>query len=502
MLSVENLQQTLNDHYELAAFVDLADITISHGSVFHFLKSVHKESFESNERIVFYSSHCPSDLIIDHLQRAAAAIDISNWFILVCGPHNITEKLIQANKKYGTDSNCISWYQADIEPTNILKSDTIYPYETLCFLPFNSIALSTGENLKPCCKYQSFTGNIKTQSLDQIIAGDSNAELQRLLQQGIKPSNCEACWNVESSGGTSLRQHMLNKFQNIGDLYHVDHPAVRSINISPGNTCNFKCRICNSMLSSSFAAEEIKYTTDPGLKNQLTLEIQQTNSRDSSDFIKIVEPVIDSLETIHWMGGEPLLIKALPKFLDYLIETGHSKHIAFEINTNASVWSEDIVAKLRHFKKVEILLSIDDIGKRFELQRGGDWEKIDANIKRWLKIKNFTVKIAPTVNVQNVLYLDQLLAYCQSLDIDIVWWYLEEPDEFCIDNMTKTAKDLVYEKYHLHPTEELRNIANRVRINSPITDSKFIDTVKRFDHQRSQDFAKEHREIFDAMSNE
>jgi MoaA/NifB/PqqE/SkfB family radical SAM enzyme len=502
MLSIENLRRDLVAQYKLVSFVDLAEITERHGSAFHFLKSLRKDSFDHDERIVFYSSHCPTDLIINHLQRAVTSIDISNWFILVCSPYNIKEKLSLANEKYGTDEHCISWYQCNLEATNILKFDTIYPYETLCFSPFNNIELGAGDNVQPCCKYQSSIGNIKNQTLDKIIVSEDSVNLRRLFQQGIKPAACQHCWNVESSGGTSLRQHMLNKFRHIGDLQHIDTPAVRSINIALSNVCNFKCRICNGTLSSSFAAEEIKYTNDVDLKNRLTLTIQENKSNDINDVIKILNPIIDSLETMHWLGGEPFLMKSLPLVLDHLIRTGHSKHINFEVNTNGSIWSDNIIDKLHHFKKVEILLSIDDIGKRFELQRGGVWEQVDFNIKQWAKIQNqnFIIKIAPTVNVQNILYLDQLVEYCQSLQLDIVWWYLETPDEFCIDNMTKTAKDLVYEKYHLHPTQELRNIANRMRLNPAITDSKFLDTIKRFDQRRLQDFSKEHQEIINAMS--
>ena len=123
------------------------------------------------------------------------------------------------------------------------------------------------------------------------------------------------------------------------------------------------------------------------------------------------------------------------------------------------------------------------------------------NIKRFKSLSStrFTVKFGVTVNIQNLLYLDQLVEFSQSLGIEIMWWYLEDPKYLCIDYVTQRVKDLVYEKYHQHPEKELRAIANRITKNQPKNGKLFLEYTNTLDTRRQQNFAEYHSEIFDAM---
>jgi sulfatase maturation enzyme AslB (radical SAM superfamily) len=157
---------------------------------------------------------------------------------------------------------------------------------------------------------------------------------------------------------------------------------------------------------------------------------------------------------------------------------------------------------LHQFQSVEILVSIDDIGSRFEIQRGGQWAEILHNLKLFHQLKStqFSVKITPTVNIQNLLYLDQLVSFCDTMGFEIVWWYLETPDYLCIDNTTQQVKDLVWKKYSQHNNSELRAIATRVVASPPGDATKFLYHMQQHDQRRFQSFESVHPEIFDAMS--
>jgi sulfatase maturation enzyme AslB (radical SAM superfamily) len=188
--------------------------------------------------------------------------------------------------------------------------------------------------------------------------------------------------------------------------------------------------------------------------------------------------------------------------LDLIIERDVAKNIQLEFNTNSSIYPAAIINKLKKFKRVEILLSIDDIEKRFEIQRGSRWDDICKNLELFKNLKSSTVdvKAAITVNIQNVLYLDQLVEFFENLNFDIVWWYLEDPKYLSIHNTTKKVKNLIYQKYHSHTNPELRNIATGVQSSIPVSGKEFLDYTLKLDHRRGQDFKLWHSEIFNAMS--
>jgi MoaA/NifB/PqqE/SkfB family radical SAM enzyme len=175
-----------------------------------------------------------------------------------------------------------------------------------------------------------------------------------------------------------------------------------------------------------------------------------------------------------------------------------------EFNTNGSVYPSSIIELIKKFKQVEILISIDAVGEKFEIQRGGQWHTIDKNIKLFSQLKNdnFIVKLSPTVNIQNVLYLEELVEYAQMQSYEIVWWYLENPDYLCIDNVTSAVKELIFTKYSNHHVSELCDIAVRVNQTNPVTGKKFIDYMKKLDQRRAQNFRESHVEIYDAMASE
>ena len=211
---------------------------------------------------------------------------------------------------------------------------------------------------------------------------------------------------------------------------------------------------------------------------------------------------IDSTEIIHIMGGEPFLWPLLPTFLDTIIDRGQAQKINLEFTSNASIFPANLLPRLQKFKSIEILLSIDDIDQRFEIQRGGKWSEIVNNLKLYDSIQTsiIKIKVAPTVNIQNVLYLDNLLNFLDQFKFDVVWLYLEHPPYLSIDNITNCAKQAIYKKYRDHPIAELKSIAQRVLKSSPVSGDKFLQYIDKIDNRRKQKFEITHKEIVDAMS--
>jgi len=499
-ISILTLENELNKSYDVVCFEDLANIATSHGEIFRLFKKYHVREFSPKQKLVFYSSRKIPQFVLDHLQFAASKTDISNFFILVCGPIEIAEKLIIANQRHGYNDSVIEYLCVDLEPTDEFNNIGIHQQTTMCSLPFGTISASS-DTFSVCCKTTQFIPNNENRNFSNIFQDPRIIKIQQHIKQGQRAPECQTCWSVEDLGSTSLRHHANAKFGDVCDTDWIDNPKIRSVDLNISSLCNFKCRICNPRPSSQWAVEELQYESS----GEKIIELQsmiKKNSRDTlQHHLESLIKIAPELEHLHIMGGEPFMLPILDDLISQLVISGHSHHIRLEFNTNGSVWPEKVISQLNHFNKAEILMSIDNTGSQFELERGGSWPEVEANIRRFadLRCEHITVKLAPTVNVQNLLYLENLTAFAKELNLDIVWWYLEDPSYLSIDHVTQQVKDMVYKKYQLHPVEELCKIAERMHKTSAVSGQQFLKRMLELDQRRGETFSNTHREIFTAM---
>lgn len=501
-LSFQEFESDLKSRFDLVLLRDLVEVTESHSSIFRLLRALGKSDFLDRERLVFYTSHRPSALLLDHVQRAIARCFISNFFVLICCPDDITEDLIAANKKYGYDETIITWDQIAIEDTPKISDHRIHSKESSCIWPMINMEIDNRDRtVLPCCLYQDGSmGDIGKENLIDIFNGDRYQNLRESLRQGQRPDGCRMCWNREKSGSHSLRTTSWIKWEDIADIELFDTPKVQSIKITPGNLCNFKCRICNPRLSTQWAAEEMKFGPEES-RSEFRDLIRDGYWNGLEGNLTLLRPIYKDLTQIRILGGEPFLLKELDLVLEDIIQSGYSNNIQLEFNTNGSIWRPEVIKLFPKFKTVNILISIDAVGERFEVERGGVWRDIRENLSRFMDLRNeqVSVKIGTTINIQNVLYLDDLRDLAQEFDAEIIWWYLETPAYLNIDNMTRRARQAVKEKYQNHEYAEFRTLASRMDMISGSDGQKFLDRMKILDSRRGVDFASTHPEIFSAM---
>lgn len=502
MMNETALRQQLEKHYELVGFFDLAELAQSHGQIYGLLKSVWQAEYHPRQRLVFYTAHEPSQKLLNHLQHGLARVDISNWFVLICCPNDLTNALAQANRAFGHDHTAVTWQYSSIAATAVLDDSKIYDHSVTCPMPFIHISEGPDQSVQPCCRYRGIVGNVADSSYQEIFSGQAMTTIRQHMRDGHKHPACSTCWRTEQQGTTSQRQLYLLKYQDQMNQHWLDDIKIRVLSTCPSTACNFKCRICNSDASSAWATEDLKFTKDAQLRKAVEISIDSNKWIGAEKFMAKLDSVIDHLEQLHVMGGDPLYLKDFDQILTSLVEKKINQRLSMCINTNGSVYDQKIIDLLKQFKYTEILLSIDDIGHRFELQRGGSWHTVEHNVKLYAGnlASNFSVKLAVTVNIQNVLYLDQLVEFAQGLDLDIVWTYLDSPDHYSIDHMTAAANHLVWHKYHDSDCDELRAIAHRVQLNSGSDGRKFLARTHELDQRRNQKFETSHPEIYQAMS--
>jgi len=502
MMMIANLKSQLSLQLNLICFEDLANVKQKHRAIFDLFKLHRKDRFEDNDRLIFYSAYEPEQEFLNHIQRAAARIDISNFFILIICPFDITEKLHNSNQKFGYDSTVIQSMIYELEETLPITKTNFHQIESICPIPFGHVQVDSNGDVAPCCKFQGRLGRLQDSSLSDIFNGDSAKSVRSRMMAGQKIKECSTCWHNEATGTTSFRQLALHKFGDILDQEWLDDPKIKDVNWCPTSICNFTCRICSYRASTSIATEEIKFAKDHEFKQIVKASVKASNDAILAQSMIQSIAQLNDLEYLHILGGEPLLWPQLQEFIDRLIENNLAQNMTFEINTNCSVYpSEQLDFIIQNFKHVEILLSVDNIGTRFEIERGGKWKDILENIKKFANLRSstVTVKLATTINLQNILNLDDIIDFANILGIEILWWYLENPKFLCIDNATEQTKHLVFSKYSTHPEPELRKIAHRIISSSGSNGSEFLEYCHKIDQRRGQSFCSSHQEIYESM---
>lgn len=398
---------------------------------------------------------------------------------------------------------------------------------TICMLPWISLEASPQGTAKPCCLYDDEilddNGNkymLAEHGLQEIYKSKSMQNLRQEFLNGSKPTGCFRCWNEEDVGRTSKRQFTQIRLKELKDKVEYNNlqpDQLWFLDLKLGNICNLKCRICGSWSSSKWAEEEINYVADlktpAQKKTHLAYTFLQQGAwpRKSPLFWENLKQLLPDIKYLEFTGGEPFLIQEHIELLKYAVAQGYSKNIDIHYNTNATQWPEDLVTIWRDFGRVDIAFSIDNVGARFEYERyGAKWEYansiINAVHNMQLLYPNITTQLCFTVNIQNVYYLDELLAWADTKNFGSIYFnLLQSPSHMCVSHMTDNAKNLVLNK--LKTTfwtsnkyqKEIDSLIRFIETGPGSDGQEFLTKMKITDEYRKQSFVDTHCEIAEAM---
>ena len=332
------------------------------------------------------------------------------------------------------------------------------PHDTFCVLPWISLEASPVGTVRPCClamdEISDSNGNkykLANTSLVEIQNSTAMKSLREDFLAGKKPQNCRRCWNEERSGRTSKRMHTLDRLKHMigADVsWTSDAMPLMFLDLKLGNICNLKCRICGSWSSSQFAAEEIKFNRKEETRASFAYQMLKDGAwpRESVEFWDDLDRHLDNIRYIEFTGGEPFMIKEHFQLLQKLVDTGRAAQIEIHYNTNGTQYPEDGEAIWKHFKHVEIALSIDDVEERFEYQRSNAvWSEVVANTERFRQLRsrnsNITLQACCTINVFNVYYLETVANWLVQQKFDFIYWnMMHDAYYFSISTLPEAAK--------------------------------------------------------------
>ena len=404
--------------------------------------------------------------------------------------------------------------------------------KTICMLPWVSIETSPMGTTRPCCMAHD---EITDENGKKYDLNETNIEIayhsrymQNLREQfraGEKPATCNRCWEEEAAGRDSKRIHSqvrLKELYKQVDWENNDPDQLWFVDLKLGNICNLKCRICGSWSSSKWAEEELAYM--PDLKNKkehiaYTWLKQGAWPRKTTTFWDNMKALLPNIKYFEFTGGEPWMIQEHWDLLQYAVDSGYSKDIDIHYNTNATQWPRtkdfDAYALFQQFGRVDIAFSIDNVGDRFEYERyGANWDianKIidEIHLYKNNSIPNITTQLCFTINIQNVYYLDELLAWAETKQFGSIYFnMMHSPDHMSIQKMTPAAQELVLNKLkttfwcNTHYQQEIDNVIKFIELGTGSDGKEFLFKMQRTDAHRKQNFQDTHPEIAQAMGYE
>ena len=338
------------------------------------------------------------------------------------------------------------------------------PHDTFCVLPWISLEASPIGTVRPCClamdEIEDDAGDkykLANTSLVEIQNSTAMKTLREDFLAGKKPQNCRRCWNEERAGRTSKRMHTLDRLKHMIDenvSWSTDAMPLMFLDLKLGNICNLKCRICGSWSSSQFAAEEIKFNRKEETRGSFAYKMLKDGAwpRESTEFWDDLDRHLDNIRYIEFTGGEPFMIKEHFQLLQRLVDTGRADQVEIHYNTNGTQYPEEGEAIWKHFKHVEIALSIDDVEQRFEYQRSNAvWSEVVANTERFRQLRsrnnNITLQACCTINVFNVYYLETVANWLAQQQFDFIYWnMMHDAYYFSISTLPEAAKAAITER--------------------------------------------------------
>jgi len=513
-----DLKYQLEEKYSVTDIAWLEDLACQASSTLYSRWAPHVHPvYKPNQRFVLLNFRSVESAVLKHVIKLVEYLDISPCFVLL-----VTDQIDTA-EWFRHQVICIQVELVDYTVPHVLPINLATPQfntnNIMCAHAWAGVHIWPNGETSPCCEYSGtildqnhMAYNIKTHTLNQIMHSDYMIRLRDQFRQGQFPKGCQRCRDTELSGGESKHQLTPYKLANIyGDIdWESNQVDAKFVGGHLGNLCNLRCRICSPVFSSSIAAEDLDQVDDD-VKSHPTYRLLSDNrwSRNSEPFWNMLRSQADRVCNFEFLGGEPLLLKENLEFMQWLVDQGHSQRAIFEFVTNGTQYPA-IFDQAGQFRRLTVTISIDNIADRFEYERAGaDWNTVCSNVKKFVACKqrnpSLHIGVCITVNIQNVLYLPELIIWIQTQGIDHYYFnVLVSPEYLSIDHLTSGAKQLVLEKLtqaNLSADDRgrLQYIIQRVVSCAGSDGRVFCQKMQAKDQQRNENFILTHQEIAQAM---
>jgi hypothetical protein len=283
------------------------------------------------------------------------------------------------------------------------------------------------------------SGQYQPLTLVQHWNSEHMRSVRRRMMAGERLPECEVC-NNKLLNADVYRSYFNQLFGHKYETAMVATDATGFTTVKPvswdyrfSNLCNFKCRMCGDMLSSSWESEQRQHAMidwSNSKNNWMRPQVREAITRFQdqqieSEFAQAVEE--HRVEEIYWVGGEPLMYEQHWRYMARIIELGDGPRVYARYNTNLSRVEysgsnlyQDILSGLRDW---QICASLDGTGRIGEYIRTGlDYDKWLANFQQGLAIARHPrqMRIDFTLTLPGMFEVDRITQLAQQLQVDVL----------------------------------------------------------------------------------
>jgi MoaA/NifB/PqqE/SkfB family radical SAM enzyme len=274
-----------------------------------------------------------------------------------------------------------------------------------CLMPWTHVHITNKGKVNACCVAPITYGDINKQSLEDIWKGESIEKIREQFSEGKGDKRCNNCISKEASGASSMRLETFEKFPDF-DITESKGPIYFDIRFS--NVCNFKCRTCWHGASSKWFEDAKILGTNLGEKAIIK------NIDDFEAFMSENGKHLLNSQEIYFAGGEPLVTEEHYLLLEFLIENNVKPRLRYNTNLSLLKFKKyDVLELWSKFTDVEVMASIDGVGKQGEYIRSGlNWNQFEKNCLILQKYPFINLKISPTISILNMNHVEELINTC------------------------------------------------------------------------------------------
>jgi hypothetical protein len=295
------------------------------------------------------------------------------------------------------------------------------------------------QNFEQYIDTKSGTGRYIPVTLEQHWNSEHMKSVRRRMMAGEILPECEVCndrllnTDVYRSYFNRMFDHKYQDAIAMTDATGYTTMKPISWDYRFSNLCNFKCRMCGDMLSSSWESEQrqhnmIDWTNNknnwmiPNIREQIN---QFQDTQIEAEFAQAVEQ--HRVEEVYWVGGEPLMYEQHWRYMQRIIELGDGPQVYARYNTNLSRVNyrginlyTDILAHVRDW---QICASLDGTGATGEYIRTGlDYDSWLVNFQQGLDIARHRrqMRIDFTLTLPGLFEVIDIQRLADQLGVDVL----------------------------------------------------------------------------------
>jgi organic radical activating enzyme len=367
-----------------------------------------------------------------------------------------------------------------------------------CNVPWAKLHITSTGDYKLCCVMKTKSSDTSIHNISPIewFHSDNANSIRKKMFDSQPLDECEKCYYNEKFGYESGRirdnyKSIIFPDKNFNRSYDqspwFDIFEYSKINegktnnnpvdylVSLGNECNLACKMCAPQWSSQISS---RYKSWNILPKHLNVRNNWTSNTESwNKFLAAIQST-PNLERLTFLGGETLINKKFFEIIDFLLYHNMT-NITLSFITNATMYNQSLVDKLKKFKNLYIEFSIESIEKNNHyIRQGSDTEQVIKNILKFKSelahISNFTISSAPQALSINTY--DKLILWALENQLPIQGHPVVNPAYFNINVLPKSIRMALLPKFYTLK-EKLLTTANTPSISFGPNPDKINDLL-------------------------